>query len=208
VLVGGAHAADRAGVRVILERAGFEICAEVSGADEAVSAAARERPDLCLLDAEISGNGIAATARIVAKIPETAVVVLAGSSSDEDLLDALRAGAAGYLVKDTNPERLPDVLRGVLRGEAALSRRLVARLIDEFRERGDRKRLSVAGGRSVELTGRESEVLDLLVQGLSTLDIAGRLFISPGTVRTHVASVLRKLHVPDRDAAIRLLARR
>jgi DNA-binding NarL/FixJ family response regulator len=96
----------------------------------------------------------------------------------------------------------------VLRGEAALSRRLVARLIDEFRERGDRKRLTIAGGRSVELTGRESEVLDLLLQGLSTLDIAGRLFISPGTVRTHVAAVLRKLQVPDREAAVRLLARR
>lgn len=207
VLVAGAHAADRKGIRLALEQAGFAVCAEVADADAAVAAAVGELPDVCLVDADLPGSGIAATTRITAKVPETAVVVLAGTPRDADLLDSLRAGAAGYLSKDTSPERLPNILRGVLRGEAALSRRLVARLIDEFRERGDRRRLTVAGGRSVELTGRESEVLDLLLEGLSTVEIARRLFISPGTVRTHVAAVLRKLSVPDRDTAIRLLAR-
>jgi DNA-binding NarL/FixJ family response regulator len=207
VLVAARDAADRTGARLALEEGGLTVCAEAADADAAVAAAIRHRPAVCLVDGNLPGNGLAATARIAAKVPETAVVVLAESTRDDDLLDALRAGAVGYLLKDTNPERLPAVVAGVLRGEAALSRRLVARLIEEFRERGVRKQLTVAGGRSVELTGRESDVLDLLLQGLSTLEISRRLFISPGTVRTHVAAVLRKLHVPDREAAIQLLQR-
>ena len=208
MLVADAHSLSRAGIRMALEEAGFAVCAEVGDADAAVAAALRERPDVCLLDADIPGSGIAATARITAKLPRTSVVVLAASMRDADLLDALRAGAAGYLPKDTNSARLPFVLHGVVHGEAALSRRIVARLIDEFRERGERKRLTAAGGRPVVLTGREAEVLDLLVQRLPTPEIARRLFISQGTVRTHVAAVLRKLDVRDREAAIRLLERR
>jgi DNA-binding NarL/FixJ family response regulator len=204
VLVADSHAPTRAGLRLALERGGFTVCAEVDDADAAVEAAERERPQVCLLDVRIGGGGIAAAAHITAKLPETAVVMLAAAEDDLELFDALRAGASGYLLKDINPDRVPAILRGVLRGEAALSRRLAARVITEFRARG-RRQLAVAGAAGVTLTGREGEVLDLMLQGLETGDIARRLYIAPGTVRTHVAAVLRKLHVPDREAALRLL---
>ena len=127
------------------------------------------------------------------------------SGTDEDLFDSLRAGAAGYLLKDMNPERLPRALVAVLEGEAALPRRLVARLIDEFRERGRRRRAQLPSGGAVDLTSREWEVLDLIRQRYSTAQIASRLFISEGTVRSHVAAILHKLGVPDRESALRLL---
>jgi DNA-binding NarL/FixJ family response regulator len=208
VLVADEEAPTRAGIRLALERSGFSVCAEVADAREAVAAALRERPDVCLVGAQLPGNGIAATATITSKLPETSVVVLTSSASEDELFASLRAGAIGYLLKDTNVDRFADVVRGVLGGEAALSRRLVARLIDEFRARGERRRVASAGGRGADLTAREREVLDLLQQGLETNEIAERLFIAPGTVRTHVAALLRKLHVPDRESALRLLQHR
>jgi DNA-binding NarL/FixJ family response regulator len=207
VLVADDHSPTRAGVKLALQRSGFSVCAEAIDAETAVAAALRERPEVCIVRAQMPGGGIAATARIVAKLPQTAVVVLAADEHESDLFDALRAGACGYLSEDTNPDRLPAILHGVLHGEAALSRRLAARLIDEFRERGRREQVTVPGGRTVTLTGREREVLDLLLQRLETNEIARRLFIGAGTVRTHVAAVLRKLGVPDREAALRLFGR-
>jgi DNA-binding NarL/FixJ family response regulator len=106
-------------------------------------------------------------------------------------------------LKDTDPERLPNALRGVLAGEAALPRDLVARLIDEFRDRG-RRRLPLVAGRGVELTSREWEVLDLLAEELTTAEVAQRLFVSPVTVRRHISSIVEKLGAPDRAAAVRL----
>jgi DNA-binding NarL/FixJ family response regulator len=134
--------------------------------------------------------------------------MLTVSRDDADLFDALRAGALGYLLKDTDPDRLPYALKGVLEGEAALPRALVARVIDEFRERGRRRRLPLAKQRGVELTGREWEVLELMREDLTTAEIAERLFISQVTVRSHIAAVLKKLRVPDRKAALKLLDER
>jgi two-component system nitrate/nitrite response regulator NarL len=205
VLIADHHPATRAGVRGVLEADGFEVCAEVADAGSAVKAALRERPDLCLVDVQVPGNGIAATQAIVSSLPDTAVVVLSASPNDDDLFDAIRAGAVGYLPKGTRPERLSHALRGVLAGEAALPRHLVTRVIHGFRERGRRRRLPLLGRRSVELTSREWEVLDLLCEGLSTREMAERLFVSQATVRTHVAAVVRKLRVPDREAVVRLV---
>ena len=109
--------------------------------------------------------------------------------------------------RDIDPGRLPLALRGVLDGEAALPRQLVALLIEEFRERRRRRRIPLRGRRSAELTDREWEVLQLMRQGAHTEEIAARLFISPVTVRTHVSAILRKLQVPTREAAIELLER-
>jgi DNA-binding NarL/FixJ family response regulator len=207
VLVADDHPPTRAGVRAALERDGFVVCAEAGDARSAIEAARRERPDVCLLDIHMPGDGIHAAETISGELPDTAVVMLTVSRTDADLFNALRAGAAGYLLKDIDPIRLPLALRGVLEGEAALPRRLVALLIEEFRERKRRRRIPLVGRRGVELTDREWEVLDLMKQGLSTDEIAARLFISPVTVRTHVSSVLRKLHVPTREAALALLDR-
>jgi DNA-binding NarL/FixJ family response regulator len=192
-------------VREALEAdAGFEVCGEAPDAPGALELAARERPDLCLLDVHMPGSGIRAAHELATSLPDAAVVMLTVSRNDSDLFDALRVGAAGYLLKDTDPERLPHALRGVLAGEAALPRALVARVIDEFRSKG-RRRLSLAGDRGRELTSREWEVLELMRQGLSTREIAERLVVAPVTVRRHVSAILKKLRVADRDAAVRLL---
>lgn len=202
VLVADDHPATRAGVRSALEGRGFAVCAEAADAAGAVEGALRTRPSVCLLDIHMPGNGIAAAAEISALLPDTAVVMLTVSQDDDDLFAALRAGAVGYLLKDTDPDRLPNALQGVLNGEAALPRSLVARVLDEFRAREQRRRRH---GHVLDLTRREWDVLELLGEGLSTAQIAERLFISRVTVRTHVAAALRKLRVPDRKAAIELL---
>lgn len=206
VLIADDHPATRAGIRAALEADSFSVCAEVGDAKAAIEVAMRERPDVCLLDVHMPGNGIAAASRISSVVEETAIVMLTVSRSDHDLFDSLRAGASGYLLKETEPERLPLALRGVLAGEAAIPRTLAARLIEEFRERGRRRKLPLLGTRGVELTSREWEVLDLMRQGCTTEQMAGRLFVSPVTIRTHISSILKKLHVSDREAAINLLA--
>lgn len=150
------------------------------------------------------GNGVVAAVEISTRAPKTAVVMLTVSRDDDDLFAALRAGAVGYLLKDTDPDRLPMALNGVLNGEGALPRTLVARLVEEFRGRGKR-RLKLGGNRNVELTPREWQVLEGLRDGLSTEEISELLYVSPVTVRSHVSAILRKLKVPDRAAAIKLL---
>jgi DNA-binding NarL/FixJ family response regulator len=205
VLIADDHPPTRAGVKAALERGEFVVCGEAVDARSAIDAARRERPDVCLLDIHMPGNGVRAAETIAREVPEAAVVMLTVSRTDIDLFDALRAGASGYLLKDIDPARLPLALEGVLNGEAALPRRLVALLIEEFRERKRRRRIPLLGRHGVTLTDREWEVLDLMRQGLSTEDIAHRLFISPVTVRTHVSAILRKLRVPSREAALALL---
>jgi DNA-binding NarL/FixJ family response regulator len=207
VVLADDHPPVRAGVRAALERDGFVVCAEAADGPGAVKAALREKPDIVLMDINMPGNGIAATGEIARQLPETAIVMLTVSRADADLFDALCAGASGYLLKDMDPSRLPHALRGVLDGEAALPRHLVALVIDEFRERRRHRRLSLAKGRGVDLTEREWEVLEMLREGSSTAEIGERLFIAPVTVRTHVSAILKKLHVADREAAVKLLER-
>ena len=204
VLIADDHPPTRAGVRLSLEEGGFTVCAEAATAPAAVDAARRERPDVALLDVHMPGSGIAAAREISSSLPDTAVVMLTVSRDDSDLFDALRAGASGYLLKDTDPERLPLALRGVLEGEAALPRGLVARLIDEFRDR-DVPSPRRAGPELARLTSREWSVLDMMRDGLSTAEMAERMFVAPVTVRTHVSAILKKLRVPDRESAVRLL---
>jgi DNA-binding NarL/FixJ family response regulator len=204
VLIADDHPPIRAGIRDTIEDSGFTVCAEASNAADAVQAAVREHPDLCLIDVVMPGNGIDAARAITTQVPDTVVVMLTVSSDDDDLFAALRAGAVGYLLKDDHSERLPAALRGVLRGEAALPRDLVRRLIIEFQDR-ETKRMLFRRRRGRNLSDRESAVLELLREGLSTAEIAERLFISQATVRSHIATTLRKLHVPDRLSAVRLL---
>jgi DNA-binding NarL/FixJ family response regulator len=204
VLVADDHPALREAVKRSLDSNGFVVCAESDTAPGAVEAALRERPDLCLLDIEMPGGGISAAREICAAVPETAVVMLTVSTSEADLFDALRAGAVGYLLKDTDPDRLPHTLEGVLSGEAALPRRLVGHLIRDFHRRAGRRRLPIPGRRPVELTAREWEVLDLLQDGRSTAQIADELALSSVTVRRHISSILRKVEAPDRGAALAL----
>jgi DNA-binding NarL/FixJ family response regulator len=130
--------------------------------------------------------------------------MFARMSSEADLFAALEAGACGYLTKDTDLERLAIALKRVPDGEGALPRKLVAKLIEEFQDRDRRRRMPPFHN----LTGREVEVLELLTQGLKTAEIADRLFVARVTVRTHIASILKKLGVADRQAAVRVFTKR
>jgi DNA-binding NarL/FixJ family response regulator len=209
VLIADDHPPTRADIREALEEDGrFTVVAEANDAPGAVEAALRESPDLCILDVRMPGQGVAAAWEIGARLPDTKVVMLTVSADDLDLFAALRAGAAGYLLKGTDPARLPHALQDVLEGRAAMPRALVARLMDEFRDLGARRRSIVTSTGAPQLTSREWQVLDLLRQKLTTAEIARRLVVSQATVRTHVASILRKLEVPDRESAVRLFETR
>ena len=205
VLLADDHFPVRANVRRKLEEDGFELCAETTDAASAVEAALRERPDICLLEVKLPGDGLAAAAEICERVPDAAVVMLTASAEDSDLFAALRAGASGYLLKDMDPERLGDVLRGVLDGEAALAPRLVTRLIEDYRRLDRPRRLRIGGPHAAELTERESEVVDLMRKDFSTAEIAAHLGVSRVTVRRHISAVLSKLGATDRESALRLV---
>jgi DNA-binding NarL/FixJ family response regulator len=208
VLIADDQARVRALVRAALEStADFVVCAEAADGSSAVEGARREVPDACLLDVNMPGNGIAAAAEITTSLPGTVVVMLTVSRQDSDLFDALRAGASGYLLKDMDSAGIPVALRSVMSGEASLPGSLVARLVEEFRDR-EHRRVPISEQRAVRLTGREWDVLELMRQGLTTAEMAQRLFVSPTTVRSHVSTILRKLKVQDREAAVRLISDR
>jgi DNA-binding NarL/FixJ family response regulator len=202
VVIADDHAPTRMGVRSALEDDGFVVLAEVATGPAAAEAARSLTPDVILLDVHMPGGGIAAAEATAAGSPDTAIVMLTVSRDDNDLFDALRAGARGYLLKDIDPARLGPALRGVLDGEAALPRNLVARLMDEFRQRDARP--ARPQGPLAKLTSREWETLELMRRGLSTSEIAEQLSVSAVTVRTHVSAILRKLQVTDRVAAVRV----
>lgn len=205
VLIADHDGSSRSGVRMSLDGHGFEICAEAGSAGEAVEAARRERPDVCLIEADLPGGGVDAIRRVLSEVPGTVVVMLSGSVDDERLLAAVRAGASGYLLKDMDPARLPIALRGALNGEAALPRALVGRVLEALRAQQHGRHARQLSRLGVRLTNREREVLELLEQGRATAEIGEALAISSVTVRRHVSEVLRKLGVPDRDSALRVL---
>ncbi len=204
VVMADDHARMRGRVRAALEAGGCVVLGEGATGPEAVALTLEHRPDVALLDIHMPGGGIAAAREISQAAPEVAVVMLTHSAEDDDLFDSLRAGASGYLLKDTDPVKLPEALRSAVAGEALMPPRLVARIMDEFRAPAKRRfaRKSTA---AAKLSTREWEVMQLLGEGLSTEEVAGRLFLSPTTVRVHVSSVLRKLRVKDRESAFRLL---
>jgi DNA-binding NarL/FixJ family response regulator len=204
VVLADDHAHVRQQIRAALEAGGCEVCAEGASAEEAVALSLEHRPDVVLLDIHMPGNGISAAQQISRSVPQTSVVMLTQSKEDDDLFDALRAGAAGYLLKGTDPAALPGVLRGVLAGEAAMPPGLVTRVLQEFRG-PSRRRFLRKSAAADKLSAREWEVMEMLSQGHSTEEVGNRLFVSPTTVRVHVSAVLRKLRVKDRESAFKLL---
>ncbi len=205
VVVADDHPPTRAGVRQALEADGCEVVAEIADGPKAVAAALATEPDVCVLDIHMPGGGIRAAAQITGQLPGTAVVMLTASRDDEDLFEALRAGASGYLLKDMDPDRLAAALRGVMAGEAALPRALALKVMRQLQSPSRRRLLPTKGSPTSRLTSRETEVLQMMADGLSTEQIAERLFIGKVTVRTHVSNVLKKLRVPDRESAVRLV---
>jgi DNA-binding NarL/FixJ family response regulator len=194
----------RISLRRLLEGADFEVRAEAGDAATAIESCVRERPELCLVGLRIPGGGIRVVREVSRRIPEAKVVVLTASADHDDLIDAIRAGASGYLVKSMDPNRIAHALRGELAGEAAIPRVLVAELVRDLQTLGRHRVIAGEHGRT-ELTNREWEILELMCDGLSGASIAERLKLSPVTVRRHSAGAVRKLGVRNRGEAIALM---
>ena len=206
VLIVDDHPLTREALASLLVQHGFDVVGHASDGAEAIDQARRLQPELVLLDLTMPDmDGLTALPRIREAAPESEVVVLTASGTEENLLSAIRAGAAGYLLKSEPPERIAEFLRGVVGGEAALSGSIARRLLDRVRE-GGRLGGGVPDAIASKLSAREMEVLLLLDEHLGTDEIAGRLFISEHTVRSHVKSLMRKLGVSSRREALERLA--
>jgi DNA-binding NarL/FixJ family response regulator len=204
-LLVGSTPGIRAGIRALLERSGFTIVGEAADGSSAAAAAVRAHPDICVVHGTLREGGVSALARVKTRSPATAAVLLVQRADAEELIDALRAGASGYVLDNIGSAGIGRALQAVLRGEPAIPRELLGALADEFRARGLRRRVQIPGRPAVELTRRQSEVLELLRRGLSTNEIAERLQISRVTVRRHVGLAVGKLNAKDRAAALRAL---
>ena len=195
-------------IRDALESGGVTVVAEARNGRQAVELVVYYRPDVVLMDVVMPElDGILATRRILKQLPDQLIIVLTGTDDDEDELgiQAIQAGAAGYLSKDLDIDALPRALEAVSRGEAAISRKMTRRLIERVRRAPN----GSIGMRPVKspLTAREWEVIVLLEGGMSTEAIADQLVLSTETVRTHVKNILRKLDVRSREDAIAAVKR-
>ena len=201
ILIADDQALVRAGFRLVLEsQPDFEVAGEASDGEEAVAIARRLRPDVVLMDVRMPGlDGIEATRRIVEQRPKDCrIVMLTTFDLDEYVYAALRAGACGFLLKDVRPEQLIAAVRLVGAGDALLAPSITRRLVERYAAR----RTSAAGAEIDALTDREADVLRLMARGLANHEIAEKLFVSEATVKTHVAHILDKLHVPNRVQAV------
>ncbi|HXF98645.1 MAG TPA: response regulator transcription factor [Gaiellaceae bacterium] len=206
ILIVDDHPLTRDALAALLAQQGFDVVGEAATGEEAIAAAEELRPDLVLLDLAMPGmDGLEALPRLREEAPESEVVVLTASDAEEKLLAAIRAGASGYLLKTEPPQQIAAFLRGVARGEAALSGGVARRLLERVREGGRLDGIPEEITRV--LSAREVEVLLLLDEHLGTEEIAQRLFISEHTVRSHVKSLLRKLGVSSRREALERLHR-
>jgi DNA-binding NarL/FixJ family response regulator len=207
VLIVDDHPLTRDALGALLAGNGFRVVGEAGNGEDAVRVAQETQPDVVLLDLSMPGtDGLTALPSVRAAAPNAAVVVLTASGTDDNLLAAIRGGAAGYLLKSEPPDRIVDFLRGVARGEAAISGTVAARLLEQVRDGNGHREGGVPDEIARALSAREVEVLLLLDQHLGTEDIAKRLFISEHTVRSHVKSLLHKLNVSSRREALEALA--
>ena len=201
VLIADDQAVVRAGLRMIIEaQHDLAVAAEAANGAEAAEMVRTLAPDVALMDIRMPDvDGIEATRRIAESGSATRVLVLTTYGLDENVYDALRAGASGFLVKTDPPERLIDAIRVVAAGEALLAPEVTRRLIDRFvaaARPGDAPR------ELASLTARELDVLKLVARGRSNAEIAAVLYVSEGTVKTHVGRILGKLDLRDRTQAV------
>ena len=198
VLVADDHSLFRDGIISLLEAAGFEVVGQVGDGQAAVEAALRLRPDLVLLDITMPQlSGLEALRLIKRELPETQVVMLTVSDDDADLFEALESGALGYLLKNLSADQFFEMLDGLQRGEAAMTRQTTTRLMKGL---ADLPRQRAEPAQS--LTQREIELLRLVAEGMSNKAIAQTLSISENTVKYHVKNILRKLGVQNRTEAV------
>jgi DNA-binding NarL/FixJ family response regulator len=197
VVIADGHALLRAAFRALLESEfGITITGEATTGDEAVALARRTQPDVVLVDASLPGLDAVETTRRIADLPRTRAVLLASSPTDDIVFPCLRAGASGFLVKDSEPAELVEAVRVVARGDAALSPSVTRRLILRFASDPDAAQPAPDG--LEELTKREREVMALAAHGLSNTELAERLAMRPATAKTHVNRAMTKLRARDR----------
>ena len=207
ILIVDDHPLTREALAALLVEHGFDVVGQAGDGAEAIELTRALEPDLVLLDLSMPGlDGLTALPQLRDAAPAAEVVVLTASGTEENLLQAIRAGAAGYLLKSEPAERIVEFLRGVARGEAALSGAIARRLLEQVRD-GRPADGGVPESIAELLSAREVEVLLLLDERLGTDEIAKRLFISEHTVRSHVKSLLHKLGVSSRQEAREALAR-
>ncbi len=201
VLIADDHALFRDGVASLLKAWGMEVAGQASDGLEALEQARRLRPDLILMDIKMPRcNGLEATRLIKAEMPETKIVMVTVSDEEEDLFEAIKSGAQGYVLKNMSGEEFGRVLADIASGEAPLSRGLAAKILAEF-VRLTREPEPKASDRD-QLSEREREVLQLVANGAINKEIATELFISESTVNYHMKNILAKLHLRNRAQAV------
>jgi DNA-binding NarL/FixJ family response regulator len=191
------HALFREGLISLLSyQDDFTVVGEAEDAESAIKQARTLQPDIVLMDIELPGeDGVTATRRLKLEMPDLTIVMLTVHDDSQTLFEAIKVGAQGYLVKNVRSHELLEQLRGLARGEAAISRRMAARILEEIRGQTE------PFGPGEELTARELEVLELVAARLSNAEIAERLVISEHTVKNHMKSILSKLHLHNRHQA-------
>jgi DNA-binding NarL/FixJ family response regulator len=205
VLVVDDHTLFRTGLRNLLEDEGFEV-AEARSGELALQAAAVRAPDVVLMDLNMPGiSGVEATRRLNEFAPATPVVMLTVSADDRDVVDAVRAGACGYLLKDAVLEEIVGGIRAVASGESWVAPRVAGTLLARVREADER---TAGTTPEVELTERETQILRLIAEGKDNAEIGHELYISPRTVKNHVSSLLAKLQIENRVQAAVYAVRR
>jgi len=203
VLIADDHALFRRGLNIVLAgEAGVEVVAEADDGEDAVAKAAEFAPDVVLMDVRMPRmSGIEATRAIRDVIPTTKIIMLTVSDEEEDLCEAIKAGANGYLLKEISIEEVADAVRAVAQGQSLISPSMASKLLSEFnslaKRAADNRQLSLP-----RLTDREIEVLRLVAQGRMNREIAAELFISENTVKNHVRNILEKLHLHSRMEAV------
>jgi DNA-binding NarL/FixJ family response regulator len=197
VVVADDHSLFRDGVTSLLEAAGYEVVEQSNDGQGAVEAVRKTHPDLVLLDISMPKmDGLEALQLIKAEFPETRVVILTVSEDDDDLFTSIRAGADGFLHKDLDASEFLEMLAGLERGEAAITRKTAARLMSGFQQ------LTEQTDNADALTKREIQLLHWMVEGHSNREIAKELFISENTVKYHIRNIFQKLEVQNRTEAV------
>jgi DNA-binding NarL/FixJ family response regulator len=203
VLICDDHALFRRGLAMVLESEdGIEVVGEASDGDEAVKSAEELVPDVVLMDVRMpKKSGIEATRAIAEVLPTARIVMLTVSDEEDDLYDAIKAGAAGYLLKEISIEEVAGAIRQVVDGQSLITPSMASKLLAEFTnlaKKADARQAVI----SPKLTTRELEVLKLVAQGMSNKEIAAELYISENTVKNHVRNILEKLHLHSRMEAV------
>ncbi len=201
VLLADDHPLFREGVASLLRARGFEIVGEAGDGAEALEKARQLKPDLILMDVHMPKlDGLAATRIMTTELPDARVVMLTVSDEDSDLFEAIKSGAHGYLLKNTDTQSFFHLLNGVANGETPLSRQLAGKILKEFaRKMTDGKEEKES---DETLSDREKQVLRLVAEGLINRDIAVRLNLSENTIKYHLKNILQKLHLRNRAQAV------